>query len=182
MGATMKQLSTILFITAIGFLIGFFVCYKMLRKEPTVITTEILITDTLPVPFNVYVPTYIQLPGTTDTVIVTMFDSIKVTEIDTVYIIKDYYTARQYKDTLYNERDALIYLEETAYQNQIRDRSLLFINHSISRNFWAVGGEIGLREISAGVLHKRNQNIYKFSINKYQPGINFTFGYYKLLN
>ena len=179
----MKQLSTILFITAIGFLIGFMVCYKMLRKEPIITHTEpVIIIDTLPVPYNIYVPTYIQLPGTTDTLIVTMFDTIKVTEIDTVHVINDYYTARQYKDTLYNERDALIYLEETAYKNQIRDRNLTFTNYEVNRNYWALGGEIGLREISAGVLHKRNKNIYKFSINKYDPGINFTFGYYKLLN
>lgn len=48
--------------------------------------------------------------------------------VDTQKILKDYYSNRNYDDTLKNDTDAFIRITENISQNKIKDRKLFFIN------------------------------------------------------
>jgi hypothetical protein len=170
----MNKFSSILFVYFIGAVSGFLGCYLLLAPEPIVINPEpIVIEYEKPVPYEVVKPVYVDKWQ-----ILTQYDTI--TKVDTVYIVQDYFTAKTYKDTLYDEKDAFIFLQETVYKNEIRDRSLLFTNRRPDINFWAIGGDLSTQGVSAGVVRRQGQNVLKLNVG-YQNKPFIGIGYYRVI-
>ena len=171
----MNKISSIVFIYLIGAISGFLGCYLLISPEPVLIEQEpIVIEYEKPVPYEVVKPVYVDKWH-----ILTQYDTI--TKVDTVYIIQDYFTAKNYADTLYDEKDAFIFLSETVYRNEIRDRKLLFQNKRPDVNFWAVGGDLSTQSISAGVMRRQGQNVFKLNVG-YQNKPYIGAGYYRVIH
>ena len=172
----MNKISTLIFIYLVGVISGFLLCYLFLAPEPIVVTPDpIVIEYDKPVPYEVEVP-ILHLKEVP--VLVTKYDTI--TKVDTVYIIQDYYTAKHYADTLYDKKDAFIFLQETTYKNEIINRKLTFHNLRPDINFWAVGGDLSTQSISAGVMRRQGQNVFKLNVG-YQNKPYIGVGYYRVI-
>ena len=170
----MNKFSTIVFIYLIGAISGFLGCYLLISPDPILIEPEqIVIEYDKPVPYEVVKPVFVDRWH-----IVTQYDTI--TKVDPIYIIQDYFTVRNYADTLYDEKDASIFLEETVYKNELMNRKLTFQNKRPDINFWAIGGDISTQTVSAGVMRRQGQNVFKINAG-YQNKPYIGIGYYRVI-
>jgi hypothetical protein len=164
------------FVYFIGVITGFLLCYLLIKPEPVVIETEpIVIKYEIPVPYEVVKPVFVDKWH-----ILTLYDTIDNSTIDTVYIIQDYFTAKIYRDTLYDKPDAFIFLQETVYQGGIRDRSMTFQNHRPPPEFLAVGGSLSTQSLSAGLILGKKQGVWYGGIG-YGPKPFVQLGYFRKL-
>ena len=165
-----------LFVTVLGFLLGFLVCYLLLRKDPIYIPGdpepyEVIVE--VPVPYEVVKPIYID-----NEIIITQYDTI--TKIDTVFVLGDYFTAKHYDDILIDTDEAFLRLKETIYMNSIFDRQVFFQNKRAVTpvTFLAVGGSFGNQNATAGLILGKKQGVYSFGVG-YGPKPFVQLGYYR---
>ncbi len=165
-----------LFISGLGFLLGFLVCYLLLRKEPIYIPGDPVPYEVIvekPVPYEVIKPVFVDRWR-----IITQYDTIY--KIDTVQVLGDYFTAKHYNDTLLDSEDAFIRVEETIYMNAIFDRRLFFQNKRAvtSPNFLAGGFMVSNRNVTTGLLLGREKGVYMLGAG-YGPAPYVTAGYFR---
>lgn len=114
-------------IIAIAFFVG-----RATKKSTEIVSTNTVtevVYDTIyqekPVPIEIEQPEII--PDTVyiiDTIIKKASEAGLSKEFTDVYI--DYYTIKSFRDTLKNDLEAIIILEEETYMNSIRDRKLYY--------------------------------------------------------
>jgi hypothetical protein len=152
----MKYWHILLF--AAGVLTGYFLFGKTeyIPGDPYPVEIEVPV----PVPVQVDRPVYVN----TET-LVTKYDTIILTQIDTIEILDNFFTSKHYADTLLDSDDAFIFLEETVYQNEIIERNLTFQNRRSysSPNFWALGCDITTSNFQMGGILRRGENVFRLS-------------------
>ena len=96
-------------------------------EVPKWVHDTVTITDTLPMPIydTLRLPKWIS-----DTI--TLKDTLSRLDSLRIYnILKDYYTEKNYSDTLKNDSLAFIVLKESIRENRITNRSLIYRNNYI---------------------------------------------------
>jgi len=135
----------------------------------------------VPVPYAVDKPIYVD-----SAIIITKYDTIWRKQIDTIYIIEDYFTSKHYHDTLLNTNEAFISLAETIYRNEIIHRQLFFQNkRAVTSPVFIAGGlSISNRSIATGFLFGQKKGVYHLQVGLISPfnesaGPMFGAGYYR---
>ena len=164
---------------AAGVLLGYVLFGKTEYIPGDPVPYEVIVE--VPTPYAVDKPIYIN-----SEVIVTKYDTIRLTEIDTIYIINDYFTAKHYHDTLLNDNEAFISLAETIYRNEIVARQLYFQNkRAVTSPVFIAGGlSVSNRSIATGFLFGQKKGVYHLQVGLISPfnqsaGPMFGAGYYR---
>lgn len=97
--------------------------YIVFLQQCTEPCKDVYITDTITYQDTVYVPKWNTLKVTDTIYLDSIIKQIIIKEkLDTVYIIRDYFTPHFYKDTILNDSNGLIVVSDTIYQNKIKSR------------------------------------------------------------
>ena len=76
-----------------------------------------------------------------------IYNTIIHEQIDTIYILRDYFTKYYYTDTIRNDSQALIVINDTLYRNRIKSRysqiKLFAEKPTLKNNFYIGGGITG---------------------------------------
>jgi hypothetical protein len=155
--------------------------------EPKIVTEIVTVWDTLEIEKEVYVPKW-------RTKVVKEYDTIEVKvpqDVDTLSILRDYYTEYQYIDTIFVDSLGFIVLTDTISRNMILNRDPNFniqiptkiVNNNIyinEREFYAgMGARTNGNNISwmglEGVYRSRRGNTFTIGIgtdneNKFSAG------------
>ena len=121
--------------------------------EPKVVTETVTVWDTLEIEKEVYVPKW-------RTKVVKEYDTVKVVipqDVDTLSILRDYYTEYQYIDTIFVDSLGFIVLTDTITQNSILNRDPDF-NIQIPTKIVNNNIYINEREFYAGLGARTNGN------------------------
>lgn len=164
----MKYIPYILLVIAVG-IIAYLIESKPVTPDPVLITEWH--TDTLYVYDTAYVPEYIDR-------VVTKYDTV----IDTAYVIKDYSTKYYYSDTLMNDTNAIVIVNDTVYRNRILSRSkrINIFTHTKYETTYISVPEQPKWHIYAGAGVSGNPNTFGFDINAgfmSRKGTVYTVGY-----
>jgi hypothetical protein len=140
--------------------------YKYIRKTDT-IYDERIIRDTFRT--FVYRTETVQIP----------------VEVDTGKILQAYFEKRYYTDTLKNDTDAFIRVDELITQNRISERELTFINRRptvINNTTVQVPIEKELREFSVGasLMFREREFEPGFKLGIRQKRVSYDFSYFPL--
>lgn len=167
------------YVFILGLVCGLSVGFFFLRKEaPAVSYPKLSVSDYLPAPTKEYIP-QIQYQDTgTHTIIVDSIPYPVSLPVDTLSIVKDYLTVRNYQiDTTMGEYTAQ--LDMNIYANRLLNYDLSFSSSHICKNFTNNGFKIGLmagyHEISPMIAYTKEKytllggyNIYE---NQFKLGL-----------
>lgn len=168
------------------FLIGSIVTWFLLRQcSSPVPTTFKYVTGDLvpyavfkgvPTPYAVYhtdtIPPYDTVWQAGDTQYVLM-------PIDTMAILRDYYSKVKYIDTVKNDSSALIVLNETIFKNRISNREVIFQNRVrtaiIEERTKAIVLGIGgtVNGLDASIGYRQDRNIFNLTYSSLGFGVRY---------
>jgi len=125
------------------------ICYIVFLRECTspqpIIETKIVTQHD-----SIYVPiidTFNTLQIDTVWLDSLIYNTIIHEQIDTIYILRDYFTKYYYTDTIRNDSQALIVINDTLYRNRIKSRysqiKLFAEKPTLKNNFYIGGGITG---------------------------------------